>query len=151
MADYSALIILIWLIPAVLQIGIPLLMLVAWLIYHIPIFAASKATEELKLNNGADRRRHPRIPGHQIDAIISDSEGNAIGRVKDISTSGICIEDYPKSRRQISGEITLRAGENSDFRLLIQPRWERVQKSGRVFGASIINHPVGWPIFANLA
>ncbi len=150
MSDKQELLVLLMVLPALLQLVLPLVMLILWLLYSLPKLVPSQrnSTQSVK---PIERRKYPRIAGELIGARITDDNGHVIGRVKDISTSGICVTDLPKDVGKIHGEVTLLTAENNGFKLLIQPRWVRMQQSGKIFGAAILNHPVGWPILARPA
>lgn len=150
MSEKTGLLVYLWFIPPLLQIVLPLLMLFIWLIARLPkLFTPRKpAPETITV---VERRKYPRVAGELIGAVIADSNGKVIGEVKNISTSGICVSGFPKYTEKIHGEMTLRTSENNDFKLLVQPRWVQMKKTGKVFGASILNHPVGWPILARPA
>lgn len=150
MSDKIGFLVYLWFIPLILQLVLPLLMLIVWLFYKLPksLVARRTATPAIKT---IERRVYPRIAGELLGAVIADSNGKIVGRVKNISTSGICVTDFPKNAVKIQREITLRTGENNAFQLLIQPRWVQMKQTGKVFGASILNHPVGWPIIARPA
>ena len=92
MFGYPEIITYLLLIPVLLQIVLPLAMLIIWLIFNIPNFIVSKAVQEESTAESDERRRYPRIAGELIGAVIADKAGNVIGKVRNISTSGICAK-----------------------------------------------------------
>ncbi len=150
MSDKTGLLVYLWFVPPLLQIVLPLLMLFVWLIAKLPRLIRFRKPVPHTITV-VERRKYPRIAGELIGAVIADNSGKIIGKVKNISTSGICVSGFPKYTGKIHGEMTLRTGENNDFKLLVQPRWVQMKGTGKVFGASILNHPVGWPILARPA
>ncbi len=150
MSDKIGFLVYLWFIPLLLQLVLPLLMLIVWLFYRLTKFFATRGTTSPAIKT-IERRAYPRIAGELLGAVIADSNGKIVGRVKNISTSGICVTGFPKNAVKIQKELTLRTGENNAFQLLIKPRWVQMKRTGKVFGASILNHPVGWPIIARPA
>lgn len=150
MTEKAGLLVYLWFIPLLLQLVLPLATLFIWLIYRLAKSIASRKTVRQTITS-IERRRYPRIAGELIGAVIADNKGRIIGKVKNISTSGICVTNFSKHAGNIQGEITMRTNENNSFNLLVQPHWIKGQQSGKDFGASILNQPVGWPVLVRPA
>ncbi len=151
MSGNQGYIVFLWLTPLVLLLLIPLFLLLCRFTYTFIFFVFSTLLGILEEDPILEKRQNRRINGDKVGALVTNRTGKVIGKVQNISACGICISGLAVESEELGYEISLLSGESNVFTLLIQPKWQRLQKTGVILGASILNNPVGWPEYITAA
>lgn len=95
-----------------------------------------------------DKRRHPRISIRGLTADISDGKGFFTGKVNDISTHGLSLDEIHQkldgNADILSVIVDCRSGR---FRLLVKQKWETGNGLVKSIGGQIENNPWNWAEF----
>ena len=95
-----------------------------------------------------EKRHHPRIPLRNLFVDASDGFEFCQGRISDISKSGVCMTDLPKSFSRDANEMTaIITGRGKYFRMIVRPKWSTSDDIGQSVGAEIIDPPLSWKEF----
>ncbi|EKD39722.1 MAG: hypothetical protein ACD_75C00309G0002 [uncultured bacterium] len=95
-----------------------------------------------------EKRHHPRIPLRNLFVDASDGFEFCQGRISDISKSGVCMTDLPKSFSGDANELTaIITGRGKYFRMIVSPKWSTSDDIVQSVGAEIIDPPLSWKEF----
>lgn len=148
MLEYPGYFVVAWLLPVALQLVLPLMLLVGWSAYGVSKIVLQKSLSEDKRRTARERRRHSRLPVEKLGEMMVRQGDELLGKVRDISIAGIAIDARAPAKIAKVEEVSLSCTERKDaFSLEVQPRWQKNRRSGVIFGAAIVNHPVGWDDF----
>jgi hypothetical protein len=148
MFSYTEIVVCLWLFPVVLQITLPLLMLVSWLIIKLLGLIIGKIGLAPQGIDYKEKRLSDRVNVYGSMVDISDNYDRISGKISNVSMSGICIHGLPEEKLRNSNKLFLRVNrEEGAFSMLVKTKWEYTQQSGRIIGAKIENAPSGWAEF----
>ena len=98
--------------------------------------------------NGAEQRRHPRVPLHDVTVHVTDGCLFATAFLDNISPSGLCLNNLPEQLYNHNGALTVYSSNNPGLPVLqIQPRWQKSDWNGKTIGAAILNATDAWRLF----
>jgi len=149
MNSISHVIIGLWILPVAVNIFLPLIILILWLVILAPAHLRAKAgartaARKIISENRCDRRIH----ADELRVTVSDGVNLLTGLTCNISRLGICIMGLPDKLAPRADHLAVtvdRYGET--YSLQIKPRWEENVTSGKRLGAVIEYAPSGWNDF----
>ena len=154
METLSGHIVYLWLIPAVLFVGLPLISLLIWMgVQGIREFARPPTPAEKKEQPSHNKRKSERFAVRNMRAEISNGLGSCNGLVDNISKMGLCIKNVPESLSVSNALLSVVVTDRKEtYRVVARPRWEHWSSSGvKTIGAEIASHPQNWQDFVAAA
>jgi len=149
MNNISYVIIGLWILPVAVNIFLPLIILILWLVILAPANLRAKArartaARKIISENRCDRRIH----ADELSVAVSDGADVLTGLTCDISRQGICIMGLPDNLAPRADLLAVTVDSHREtYSLQIKPRWEENVTSGKRLGAAIEYAPSGWNDF----
>jgi len=153
MNDIQEIIVLLWLVPVLGFIVLPLLWSIFGMLYRlVERSKLSDITGFVTLNNWdaatqgkAEKRSRPRINLKEGSACIDGECDCCKALVSNISKQGICLRNIPKKMYLESKafKVVLRTRQK-DYTVMARPVWKRMAGMGCMIGAKIDRVPDEW-------
>ena len=153
MNTYSTIITLLWLIPVLTLIVVPLLGSLFGTLYRaFDRYRLVQVNGCVVKNNGetagngkSESRNRPRIRLGGGKAYIDEENDCCTAEISDISKDGICLKHIPETINVRSNTLrVLFRTREEDYTFTAKPVWKKLTEKGYVFGAEIDRTPSGW-------
>ena len=96
-----------------------------------------------------NKRRHQRIEVQNLVANLSDGVDSFLGRINNISRSGILLDGTPQGLQGQGKELPITISAiDQDFKMQVEPKWVSEDESRKKTGCAIVNPPLAWTVFA---
>lgn len=154
MENISGYIAILWFVPAILFIGLPIASLLVWLgVQGILKIGRVLSSPKIAGPHISEKRKTDRIDVKHMRADISDGLGTCSGLVENVSRMGLCIKNVPESLSISNALLSVVVrDQDTSYRVVARPRWEQWHPSGvKTIGAELASYPKNWNAFVMAA